>query len=99
MELNDSSFQRTKIWLWIDRFVKQVKLSLEINSKIITVKPFVQSLINDRDPSNFDRGLDNGYIRFKYLIYLLILIFKLDKNLVKRCFSIENIFSIMNFKI
>ena len=36
-----------------------------IKQFIITVKPFVQSPLNDRDPSNFDRGLDNGYIGFQ----------------------------------
>ena len=33
------------------------------------------------------------------LMYLLILLIKLEKNLVKTCFSIENILKIMNYKI
>ena len=32
-----------------------------IKKIIITVKPFVQSTLNDRDPFDFDRGLDKGY--------------------------------------
>ena len=34
-------------------------------NKKYTVNPFVQSPQNNRDPSNFDRGLDKGYIGFQ----------------------------------
>ena len=44
-----------------------------------TVKPFAHSLLNDRDPFSFDKGdWTKGINGLCILIYLLILIFKLE---------------------
>ena len=42
------------------------------------VKPFVQSPLNDRDPFDFDGGQDMGISDLGILMYLLILLIKLE---------------------
>ena len=71
----------------------------ELENKIITVKPFVQSPLNDRDPFDFGRrDWTKGISVLGILIYLLLFFFKFEKYLVKTCFSIETYLKLWTLK-
>ena len=69
-----------------DIYYKMVKYN-ELSIKTITVKPFVQSPLNDRDPLDFVRGLEKEYIGFRHFNILINSLYLSKKDfLVKDMF-------------
>ena len=94
VDVNPSETMRDiKLKLYLKIGCIQQKQNILIDGKwsvddtLITVKPFVQSPLNDRDPFDFGRGYwTKGISVLGILIYLLLFFIKFEKKLIKNMF-------------